>query len=126
MGEVCDNTTRQESVTGSSSSNYGVIIIMYGVVVLLYLILLVGPLLFPTEYDSPVLLYTSKNRKGKRREAGGLKFMAIVGELEPGTKLLDYESLNEIDCSSGIHLTGEKSPDTESVMVPDTPSSHAP
>lgn len=49
------------------------------VVVLLYLILLVGPLLFPTEYDSPVLLYTSKNRKGKRREAGGLKFMAIVG-----------------------------------------------
>jgi hypothetical protein len=52
--------------------------------------------------------------------------MAIVGELEPGTQLLDYESLNEIDCSSGIHLTGEKSPYTESVMVPDTPSSHAP
>jgi hypothetical protein len=53
----------------------------YEVLVILYFILPPGPHLSPQEYDSPLLLA----RKGKEREgiAGGLNFMANVGNWSP-------------------------------------------
>jgi hypothetical protein len=54
--------------------------------VILDFILRPGPLLSPQKYDSPLLL----TKRGIEREgvAGGLNFMANVGELEPGMRIV--------------------------------------